>query len=783
MITLFQDVLQDNYYSCGGKGKSLVEMVKAGFQIPKGFIIHSEEFLEYYYYNHLENTPIDMMQNSILNGSFPQGMKERIVSVFEKVFCANELVAVRSSALCEDSKEFAWSGELETYLFVDKESLLECIKKCYSSLFSERALAYASRTNIRSEEQQVAVIVQQQIDSEFAGVAFSNNPVTGKDELTIEAVNGQGENLVSGKENPDRYIVSYKNDFLRVQFSDSPIHLSDSHLLAIAANVKKLKEYYKYPVDVEWAIQNNHLYILQCRPITTITHENKIQNTVIQLFPTSRWEFDTQGEFNYVIMRTIMNAANPKVQEAVFGFHREIEDCLRFNGQIYKSIESKRYLSQFISSKLSENPDFLCHFANKWNNVATREDNYIQYLKSRNWQAVSTDRLAAETQRFEQEYTYSLVYVYFYLEGYLEERLLRLIKQNHNYPDNLCNKIVQSLASCDNNLGTLLYSEEPIDLLIIAKRKQQGFQVAELLEKHIEKYSWMLSPIGREFKVFEKKHYEQRINEQIAKGNLSDRLSSLVHSGEENDALFFETIKEYNLLSEEIRLAKIIRAFIFYRTLLTEKSDWLFFNGRINILREISRRINFPENDLVMLSLDEIGSLLENKISWQEAKSLAVGRSKHYALIYLQGELMSFEGQDALDIETEFIPAFLERQKSALQSKDNNMCIMGTPCYPGKIKGKVRIVKDISDCEKVKNGDILVANMTTPNFISAMERAGGFVTDQGGITCHAAILSREMKIPCIVGTSVATKLLHDGETVLLNCYSGTVQLVKSKDAE
>ena len=90
------------------------------------------------------------------------------------------------------------------------------------------------------------------------------------------------------------------------------------------------------------------------------------------------------------------------------------------------------------------------------------------------------------------------------------------------------------------------------------------------------------------------------------------------------------------------------------------------------------------------------------------------------------------------------------------------------------IKGKVKILSGYNDTDKVEKGDIIVASMTTPDLISAMERAGGFITDEGGITCHAAIISREFKIPCVVGTKNATTVLKDNDLIELDAYKGTI---------
>ncbi len=109
---------------------------------------------------------------------------------------------------------------------------------------------------------------------------------------------------------------------------------------------------------------------------------------------------------------------------------------------------------------------------------------------------------------------------------------------------------------------------------------------------------------------------------------------------------------------------------------------------------------------------------------------------------------------------------------------DNIMEISGQSAYKGKIQGYVRIVRKKIDLKKVKKGDVIVSPMTSPDYLSAMKKSAAFVTDEGGITCHAAIIAREMKKPCIIGTKIATKVLNDGDLVEVNADFGIVKIIK-----
>ena len=106
------------------------------------------------------------------------------------------------------------------------------------------------------------------------------------------------------------------------------------------------------------------------------------------------------------------------------------------------------------------------------------------------------------------------------------------------------------------------------------------------------------------------------------------------------------------------------------------------------------------------------------------------------------------------------------------------MTFRGNSANKGKVTGNVCICKSVRDLKKVKEGDIIVASMTRPEFMIALKKARGIITDEGGLTCHAAIVSRELDSPCIIGTKVATKMLKDGDLVEVNANHGVITILK-----
>jgi len=159
-------------------------------------------------------------------------------------------------------------------------------------------------------------------------------------------------------------------------------------------------------------------------------------------------------------------------------------------------------------------------------------------------------------------------------------------------------------------------------------------------------------------------------------------------------------------------------------------------------------------------------------LSFQDLKyfsfnSLVSGRPRRY------GRNIS-----CLDFEGKFLfvngPVLSQEKRSEIVKE-----IKGTVAQLGKVRGLVKVVNHVGEAVKVKSGDILVTYMTSPDFLPAMKKAAAFVTDEGGLTCHAAIIAREMKKPCIIGTKIATRILKDGDLVEVDADKGILKIIKS----
>ncbi len=268
----------------GPKAYRLAELKNIGLNVPNAFFISSVVFDEFILQSEELQELItkliksedledrlkiaDEVKKNIMKVEFPEKMRIKIMQKFEENKFSK--VSVRSAALCEDTKNLSFAGQFKTFLNVEKEQIIESIKKCWASLFSKQVMLYAYYNNIDFHELKMSVIIQEMIQAEKAGVMFTKNIKNGNvNELLIEFSNGLCENIVSGIVNPSIIIIEKKSGKILQKKLINKNSISDKEIKLIYEAGLKIEKNYGSPQDIEWSILRNKLFILQTRPITT----------------------------------------------------------------------------------------------------------------------------------------------------------------------------------------------------------------------------------------------------------------------------------------------------------------------------------------------------------------------------------------------------------------------------------------------------------------------------------------------------------------------------------
>lgn len=280
----------------GGKGASLARMASLDLPVPPGFVVPADALAaslgeRAQELSSLTADDATRAQQIVAETEMPNELSEAIVTAYDELG-DDESVAVRSSACAEDSEEASFAGQQETYLHVrGAEAVIERVRDCWGSFFSERALFYRAQKG-SLEDLGMAVVVQRMVNADVAGVLFTVDPVRKrKDRMVVEAVFGLGEACVSGQITPDNYQLARDGTVKRQRLSVQPLviesgpdggtvereldaaeggeaTLEEEQLCELARLGEDLQGRLERPQDIEWAFEDGKLYVLQARPVT-----------------------------------------------------------------------------------------------------------------------------------------------------------------------------------------------------------------------------------------------------------------------------------------------------------------------------------------------------------------------------------------------------------------------------------------------------------------------------------------------------------------------------------
>ncbi len=438
-------------------------------------------------------------------------------------------------------------------------------------------------------------------------------------------------------------------------------------------------------------------------------------------------------------------------------FFYDMKQTLGMRFKNYKSLYSGTYadsreferLKKLLIKKLDKDIDSIWSLCKHWETDCNDLLKFTKHFETTNFSKFSDKQLLELVNKSIKKLRRSASYIYLSttLDQYFQDWLSSIVDKKIQSPSKRVTYF-QVLSSATRNTKLLEAQHDLIKLANIVRTKGP-YRAKKFVQKYTIKYSWLGydTAIGKDLTVAEtESKIKSILLQRERKVGIPDRKTIVAQLG--------LTWKEKNLL-------RLMGELIYLRTYRVESHMIAGANMR-PLLEELARRLSTSYENIVQLTFPEIQKAMAGKkLNLQEIKK----RKGKYGLLMLNGKNKIYTGKSVAKIE--------EKTKIPPGLKE----LTGLPANPGLVRGRVKIVMGRKDYPKIKNGDILVTKMTNPDFIVVLQKCAGIITDIGGITSHAAIISRELNKPCITGTKYATRILKDGDKVELNANKGVIKML------
>jgi pyruvate,water dikinase len=794
----------------GNKAARLAELLVAGFRIPAFFVIGSHASHEV----------------------CRTALHSEIGTAAKRLCQDGRSVAVRSSSVEEDGSENSFAGQFDSFLHIAPCAITDYAYKVWDSAFSDHIEAYRESMDAGGEVPLPAVLVQQMVNADVSGVAFSADPVTGdRNTAVIAATRGVGEALVSGECQGDTWRVGRNGKIKDRELESAAPVLHDREIRKIAKLVRAVSEHYGVAQDIEWAIEDGQLFLLQSRDITTLPNADTIDSYAL-------WDNSNIVEsYGGVTTPLTFSVARSAYQEAYRHFGRVLgvsEREIARNDRAYRLLMltpgfrfNKKFMEQMMGVTeglpqealpvAEDGSPFAASramfgFARVAQRLLTklfRHNSRVREFHRQLDDALQPVELKSLTLN-------ELLDAYEELEGKvipawdtpLINDLYCMIF--HGALRALCERwLDEDLAGVHNDLVSGeagIISLEPVRRMKkMASIAVQNAKFAKVLRdgsldtmsRHIDS-----NRIFRdEFDAYLERFGDRCLDELKLESQTvaDDPLPLLRAVGQLARVANEPQKKSANDDAREIAEAKIdeclsgslVRRFIFSATLklararVRDRENLRFERTRVYgrvraIFVEIGNRLKELDvlknaDDIFYLSAAEITGIVRGTGSSSRMSALVDCRRKEFA-----------EYADSDDPPRRFITKGPAQLPSSMQvapstgEQASEVSRSGQACSPGIVRGPVRIVRDPRDAE-IRQGEILVAQRTDPGWVMIFPLVTGMIMERGSLLSHSAIVARELSIPAVVGVEDACSWLEDGDWVELDGASGTIRRLEQHE--
>ncbi|QEE17975.1 PEP/pyruvate-binding domain-containing protein [Promethearchaeum syntrophicum] len=780
----FRDLDEEEKKNAGGKGSALAILYQAGFNVPDGFVILPNAFNG----NDVKSEAWEQINLEL------QHIRKGDLSI---------AFAVRSSALSEDSANASFAGQFETVLNVDTDNdIQKAIHLVYQSRLSERVNAYSKEKGI-NPNQEMAIVIQKMVSSEISGILFTSDPVTGDRSLMVgNYTHGLGEKLVSGEVNPETFTMQrpkmiYKGPSEFKKFSKK-----------LFKNSVKIELFLGFPQDIEWAIADGKLFVLQSRPITTLRPDvpetGEWNDTLTGSFI---WTSNNAGEaaedvvvpFTWSYFQKTFN----EISEIIPGFHSMGNIC----GRIYFNVSFMLTLYNVLGKNPEETVEEIAEILGRVPEGITMP--ILPYPKMAIMKFIMKN--SKPLQKKKKEATKNLE---------KNKEKFPIISKSYlkQIPKITSNQ--ELISFWNNNIKPMMY-EMRYTMLGPAARsafytsklraeltKIMGEEDATILISNLSNENELLESLGPVVGIYRlikgelsESEYLDRyghrsshegdfslprpiedpnwVNKQIdeyKKSNID--IESLIQRQKEKNEEVVERFKINFPKKAKKLLKKIETASIYARQREFIRSESSRFDYTIRKFMLQVGKITGLGNDVFFLTIDEFLDVLSGEntsIQYIPARKETYEKYKqmHPYPVYISGR---FNPEEWYSDPNRRFDYFDSNSKEIIEFDKNT--ISGFSGSAGKTEGIVRILKNSEEGDKLQEGEILVATSTNIGWTLLFPRAKAIITDIGAPLSHAAIVARELGIPAVVGTNNATMVLKTGDKVLVDGTQGIVKVLE-----
>ncbi|MFZ4713832.1 MAG: PEP/pyruvate-binding domain-containing protein [Bacteriovoracaceae bacterium] len=797
LLNLRENLLENEV---GAKAFNLSKLLQAGVPVPDGFVIKNEYYQQKNLWGHAGCT----FKNDL------------------SLACAklqSPYLMVRSSAIGEDSTDFSFAGQLDSFISKNNPSeIYNFVTKCWESLDNSRSKLYGEYSGKALET--MGVIIQEMIEPDYAGVLFTHSPVN-YEEAYLEWVSGHAEQLVSGKVTPEFRSFSSKN-----LPADLPFNLEK--LLSLSDAILKL---YKRPQDIEWAAKGNDVYIVQTRPITTVKHRLNWSNTnVNENYPDKLSPFlyslARRSYYHYFKNLAKQTGVYPKTPEAALEIEHALTNIIGTWGhRMYynmSNIHAVLSLTPFDHLFKKSFDDFVGY--QKKISAAKKLDSQWKKTKfalSLTKHFLLLEGRVQEIEKMVDEYflsceeahdlkTFSKSYHQFLHIRFNEwnkasfSDMFSMVthgvlgKVSHTIDaersQGLQNELLQAIPGLISNKPIFelyhmyqciekepahqkLFQAEP-KVIWQELKKQKNSELYLVIEKYLREWGFRCSG---ELTFLTPNYCDEP-------ANFIEMLKTYYHSKPDDPHVHFAKKHEEQILlvkkahkqSKQVKgLKKFVLPLVFKslvrltcysiscRERVRLKQAKLYYGAKITLLKLadllVKKGLIEKSEDIFFFEYTEISRLLSGE---------ELEKDYYHGLIQLRREAYNKAEQKKDNFAT-YLGDFSNDVIN--MDSDSTDGLKGLPACGGEVTGTIRVLESMHEIGRLNKGDILVTRQTDPGWICAFPMISGLIVERGGMLSHGAIVAREFGIPAIVGVENVTTILKDGQKIHLNAYNGTIK--------